>query len=112
MKTDKRKIVIVGTGMVGMSYAYCLLNQSVCDELVLIDVDKKRAEGEAMDLNHGLAFAGSSMKIYAGEYKACQDADLVVISDDYQTQVTYAEGRKVYDRSTEGKIFNADYLNR
>ena len=79
MKTDKRKIVIVGTGMVGMSYAYCLLNQSVCDELVLIDVDKKRAEGEAMDLNHGLAFAGSSMKIYAGEYKDCQDADLVVI---------------------------------
>lgn len=46
MKTDKRKIVIVGTGMVGMSYAYCLLNQSVCDELVLIDVDKKRAEGK------------------------------------------------------------------
>lgn len=80
MKTDKRKIVIVGTGMVGMSYAYCLLNQSVCDELVLIDVDKKRAEGEAMDLNHGLAFAGSSMKIYAGEYKDCQDADLVVIA--------------------------------
>ena len=80
MKTDKRKIVIVGTGMVGMSYAYCLLNQSVCDELVLIDVDKKKAEGEAMDLNHGLAFAGSSMKIYAGEYQDCQDADLVVVS--------------------------------
>ena len=37
MKIDKRKVVIVGTGMVGMSYAYCLLNQSVCDELVLID---------------------------------------------------------------------------
>ena len=80
MKTDKRKIVIVGTGMVGMSYAYCLLNQSVCDELVLIDVDKKRAEGEAMDLNHGLAFAGSSMKIYAGDYESCQDADLVLIA--------------------------------
>ena len=80
MKTDKRKIVIVGTGMLGMSYAYCLLNQSVCDELVLIDVDKKRAEGEAMDLNHGLAFAGSSMKIYAGDYESCQDADLVLIA--------------------------------
>ena len=80
MKTDKRKIIIVGTGMVGMSYAYCLLNQSVCDELVLIDVDKKKAEGEAMDLNHGLAFAGSSMKIYAGEYQDCQDADLVVVA--------------------------------
>ena len=72
MKTDKRKIVIVGTGMVGMSYAYCLLNQSVCDELVLIDVDKKRAEGEAMDLNHGLAFAGSSMKIYAGNIRTAR----------------------------------------
>ena len=79
MKIDKRKVVIVGTGMVGMSYAYCLLNQSVCDELVLIDVNKTRAEGEAMDLNHGLAFANSSMRIYAGEYGDCEDADIVVI---------------------------------
>ena len=45
MKVDKRKVVIVGTGMVGMSYAYSLLNQSVCDEMVLIDVNKKRAGG-------------------------------------------------------------------
>jgi len=79
MKTEKRKIVLVGTGMVGMSYAYCLLNQNVCDELVLIDVDQKKAEGEAMDLNHGLAFSGSHMKIYAGAYEDCQDADIAVI---------------------------------
>ncbi len=79
MRVDKRKVVIVGTGMVGMSYAYCLLNQSICDELVLIDVNKTRAEGEAMDLNHGLAFANSSMTIYAGEYGDCADADIVVI---------------------------------
>lgn len=79
MRVDKRKVVIVGTGMVGMSYAYCLLNQSVCDELVLIDVNKTRAVGEAMDLNHGLAFANSSMTIYAGEYGDCADADIVVI---------------------------------
>lgn len=79
MRTDKRKVVIVGTGMVGMSYAYCLLNQSACDELVLIDLNKEKAEGEAMDLNHGLAFAASSMKIYAGEYKDCADGDIVVI---------------------------------
>ncbi|MDR0924942.1 MAG: L-lactate dehydrogenase, partial [Hungatella sp.] len=51
MRTDKRKIALVGTGMVGMSYAYSLLNQGVCDELVLIDINRKRAEGEAMDLN-------------------------------------------------------------
>lgn len=80
MNTDRRKVVLVGTGMVGMSYAYSLLNQNVCDELVLIDLDKKRAEGEAMDLNHGLAFSAANMKIYAGEYEDCQDADIVVIS--------------------------------
>lgn len=80
MNTDRRKVVLVGTGMVGMSYAYSLLNQNVCDELVLIDIDKKRAEGEAMDLNHGLAFSAANMKIYAGDYNDCQDADIVVIS--------------------------------
>lgn len=80
MRMDKRKVVLIGTGMVGMSYAYALLNQAACDELVLIDLDKERAEGEAMDLNHGLAFSGSNMKIYAGEYSDCRDADIVVIS--------------------------------
>lgn len=80
MKKEKRKVVIVGTGMVGMSYAYSLLNQSACDELVLIDIDKRRAEGEAMDLNHGLAFAASSMKIFAGSYADCADAELVAIA--------------------------------
>lgn len=79
MRTDKRKIALIGTGMVGMSYAYAMLNQNVCDELVLIDVNKVRAEGEAMDLNHGLAFSGSNMKIFAGDYKDCQDADIVAI---------------------------------
>ena len=79
MSNDKRKVVLVGCGMVGMSYAYAMLNQGICDELVLIDVDKKRAEGEAMDLNHGLAFSGANMKIYAGEYKDCSDADIVTI---------------------------------
>ena len=48
---DSRKVVLVGTGLVGMSYAYALLNQNVCDELVLVDIDKKRAEGESMDLD-------------------------------------------------------------
>ncbi len=74
-----KKVVLVGTGMVGMSFAYAALNQNVCDELVLIDIDKLRATGEAMDLNHGLAFSHTSMKIYAGEYGDCKDADIVVI---------------------------------
>ncbi|MBP0973872.1 MAG: L-lactate dehydrogenase [Oscillospiraceae bacterium] len=81
MNTDRRKVVLIGTGMVGMSFAYALVNQGgICNELVLIDVNKLRAQGEAMDLNHGLAFAKSNMKIYAGEYKDCKDADIVVIA--------------------------------
>lgn len=79
MKQDNRKIALIGTGMVGMSYAYAMLNQNVCDELVLIDINKDRAVGEAMDLNHGLAFSGSNMKIYAGSYRDCRDADIVTI---------------------------------
>lgn len=77
--TKSRKVALIGTGMVGMSFAYSALNQNVCDELVLIDIDKKRAEGEAMDLNHGLAFSHSSMKIYAGDYGDCKDATIAVI---------------------------------
>ena len=77
--TDQRKVVLVGTGMVGASYAYVLMNQRLCNQLVLIDRDRKRAEGEAMDLCHGLAFASAAMKITAGDYGDCGDADLVVI---------------------------------
>lgn len=79
MVYNKRKVVLVGTGLVGMSFAYAMLNQSACDELVLIDIDKKRAIGEAMDLNHGVAFSGSHMKIYAGDYSDCKDAEIVAI---------------------------------
>ena len=79
-KAEKRKVVLIGTGMVGMSYAYAILNQNLCDELVLIDINKKKAEGEAMDLNHGVAFSGGNMEIYAGEYSDCRDADLIVLT--------------------------------
>lgn len=79
MFRDNKKVVIVGVGMVGMSYAYALLNQNICDELVLIDINKERARGEAMDLSHGLPFAPSSMKIKSGEYGDCSDADVIVV---------------------------------
>lgn len=79
MKNDAKKIVLVGTGMVGMTYAYAMLNQNGCDEMVLIDINKKKTIGESMDLNHGLPFAPSAMKIYAGDYSDCSNADIVVI---------------------------------
>ncbi|GEN56855.1 L-lactate dehydrogenase 2 [Halolactibacillus alkaliphilus] len=79
-KSNKtKKVAIVGTGFVGSSYAYSLVNQGTVSELVLIDLNKERAEGEAQDLNHGVPF-GSPMKIKAGDYGDCHDVDLVVIT--------------------------------
>ncbi|MDD2592239.1 MAG: L-lactate dehydrogenase [Erysipelotrichaceae bacterium] len=80
MLLNRSKVVIVGTGFVGMSYGYALVNQGTIEELVLIDVNQEKALGEAMDLNHGLAFAPRKMLIKAGTYQDCKDADLVVIT--------------------------------
>ncbi len=77
---QKNRVVVVGTGFVGMSYAYALVNQGTVEELVLIDINRDKAEGEAMDLNHGLAFGPRKMNIFAGEYSDCKDAALVVIT--------------------------------
>jgi L-lactate dehydrogenase len=77
---ERSKVVIIGTGFVGMSYAYALLNQGAVEEIVLLDVDQKKAEGEAMDLNHGLAFAPRKMSIKSGTYADCETAGLVVIT--------------------------------
>ncbi len=77
---ERRKIVLVGTGFVGMSMAYSLLNQGGVNELVLIDIMKDKAEGEAMDLSHGMPFAPSKMDIKSGDYDECKDANIVVIT--------------------------------
>lgn len=73
------KVGVVGTGMVGTSFAYALMQRSLASELVLIDIDHARAEGEAMDLNHGLPFV-RPMRIYAGTYADLAGADLIVIA--------------------------------
>ena len=75
------KIVIIGCGNVGMSYAYSLINQKCnVDELVLIDKNKAKAEGEAMDLNHSLPYSPNTINIKAGDYNDCSNADIVVLS--------------------------------
>lgn len=73
------RVALIGSGFVGSSYAYALLNQGIVNELVIIDMNKDKAEGDAMDLSHGLPFT-SPMKIWAGDYSDCKDADLVVIT--------------------------------
>ncbi|OAB47395.1 L-lactate dehydrogenase [Paenibacillus antarcticus] len=77
--TTGDKVVLIGTGAVGSSYAYALVNQGICNELVLVDLDTEKSEGEVMDLNHGLVYAHSPIKITSGTYAECKDAAIVVI---------------------------------
>lgn len=75
------KVVLIGCGNVGMSYAYALVNQQTAvNELALIDLNQDRLIGEAMDLNHCLSFAPSKIDIKVGTYQDCTDADIVVIA--------------------------------
>ena len=76
----KGKVVLVGTGFVGMSMAYSMLNRGGIKELILIDIDKNKTIGEEMDLSHGLPFAPQKMVIKSGDYSQCKDAEVVVIT--------------------------------
>lgn len=79
MKSRVNRVALIGTGFVGSSYAFAMLNQGVSEEFVMIDINKEKSEGDAMDLNHGLPFAPAATKIWFGDYSDCKDADLVVI---------------------------------
>ncbi len=74
-----RKVSLVGTGLVGSSFAYALMIRGLASELVLIDVNTARATGEMMDFNHGLSFT-RPMKITAGDYAECAGSAIVVIA--------------------------------
>ncbi|GEK59247.1 L-lactate dehydrogenase [Marinococcus halophilus] len=74
------RVVVVGAGAVGSGYAFSLINQAVVEELVIIDLDERKAEGDVMDLNHGKAFAPHPTKTWVGTYEDCRDADIVCIT--------------------------------
>lgn len=76
---DNQKIILVGDGAVGSSYAFALVTQNIAQELGIIDINKAKTEGDALDLSHALAFT-SPKKIYAADYSDCHDADIVVIT--------------------------------
>lgn len=76
---NNRKVAVVGCGFVGSSSAFALMQSGLFSEIVLIDADFKKAEGEAMDIGHGVSFA-RPMKIYAGTYEDVSDAAIIVIT--------------------------------
>jgi len=79
MKSLKPKIVIVGAGNIGSTFAFSLMISGLAREIVLIDKNDLLAKGECMDLNHGISFAHPT-KIYAAGFESCKDADIVVIT--------------------------------
>ena len=79
MKVNSRKVAVIGCGFVGSSSAFALIQSGLFSEMVLIDADTKRAEGEAMDISHGISFA-RPMQIYAGNYDDITDAAIIVIT--------------------------------
>ena len=74
-----QKVMLIGDGAVGSSYAFALVNQNIAQEIGIIDIDTNRTQGDAIDLSHALAFT-SPKKIYSASYEDCHDADLVVIT--------------------------------
>ena len=74
-----RKVAVIGCGFVGAASAFAIMESGLFSEMVLIDANKEKAEGEALDISHGLPFA-KPMKIYAGEYKDISDAYIIVVT--------------------------------
>ena len=85
MVQKKRKIAVLGTGNVGATIAYNLVVQGVASEIVLVDINKEKAEGEALDLSQ-CAASCPSVKVWSGEYADVAGSDFVV--------VTFGVGRK------------------
>ncbi len=75
----KDKVVIIGSGFVGATIAYAIMNWGYASEIVLIDINKEKAVGEAMDLSHGASFL-KPVKIRSGDYEECSDASVIIIT--------------------------------
>lgn len=76
---DFRKAVMIGCGYVGSAAVFSLMQSGLFSEIAMIDADMEKAEGEAMDISHGIPFA-KHMKVYAGDYRDVKDAGIVIIT--------------------------------
>lgn len=77
--TKKSKVVVIGAGKVGSTVAYTIMMNNLVSEIVLVDVDRNRARGEALDMSHGIAFF-KQVLIRDGDFDDCADADVIVLS--------------------------------
>lgn len=78
-QVDNRKVAVVGCGFVGSSSAFALMQSGLFSEIALVDVNREKAEGEALDISHGVPFVGQ-VKVYAADYDDIMDAAIVVVT--------------------------------
>jgi len=80
-REDLSKVIIVGDGAVGSTYAHALITQNIADEIGIIDINREKVEGDALDLMHALPYSNVPSKIvYAADYSDAADADIVTIT--------------------------------
>ena len=105
MAITKTKVAIVGCGNVGTALAYYLVNNEICNRLLLVNRTEKRAWAEAEDLKHSLGFSNIKMEITSGTFRDCGDADIIVVTlaAKYEEGMTrldmYAEACKIMDET-------------
>ena len=76
---DNRRVAIIGSGFVGASIAYALTIRDLASEIILVDIEADKAKGEALDIQHGIAYMGTS-SVRAGDYSDCKNCDLIIIT--------------------------------
>ncbi len=106
MIRKKVKIAIVGAGAVGTSTAFDLSIQGLCDEIVLVDINQKKAVAEALDIQHSVAYQTRAVAIRAGAYADCGDADIVVLT----AAIPYKPGQRRLDMLEGSKQIVASVL--
>lgn len=114
MKKTSRKVVVVGTGLVGTSIAYAMINQGIINELVLIDVNEEKAEGEALDLLDGISWGQENVTVWSGSYEDCKDSDIVIITAGVnqkpeQTRLDLIDTNATIMKSITHKIMNSGF---
>ena len=114
MKQHISKVAIIGAGLVGSSTAFSLLTQGLCDEILLVDRDAERAHGEMMDLRDGIDYLGRNIRVTAGGYAGCGDADIVIITAgppprEGQTRLDTLGLSKEIVRSIVGPVMEAGF---
>lgn len=108
MALSRSKVAVIGAGNVGTALAHHLVICNICDDLVLIDLNKEKVWAEVTDLKHSMGYSDTKMKVYAGEYSDCADADIVVLA----VAAPYKEGMTRLDMLDKATVIVSSIVSK